>query len=203
MTDMAVVREAYATAKGAGASDFVLLALFEAGVVESNFTNAKVATDHDSLGYLQQRPSQGWPDPTNVATATKSFLAKAMKLEPQYASRTAGQLAQAVQVSAFPGRYDLAYGKAMTLIKAMDSGFTGASADTGASGGSGGIPGLSELIGLIKALADPKTWTRVLMFLTGIVLIVIGIMKLTGDNKLSDTTKKIVKTAATVAVIPK
>lgn len=114
MTDANVVRSAYITAKVLGASDKVMLALFEAGIVESGFENLTRAVDHDSLGYLQQRPSAGWPNPTNVVVATNSFVLKAKALEGQNAD--AGSLAQAVQQSAFPGRYSQVQGEAQSLI---------------------------------------------------------------------------------------
>src|SRR5262245_9053838 len=40
---------------------------------ESNLINSSVATDHDSLGLFQQRPSQGWGTPAQI-------------LDPQYAA---------------------------------------------------------------------------------------------------------------------
>lgn len=125
MVDMNVARIAYATAKQQHASDKVMLALFEAGLVESNFTNHKTATDHDSLGYLQQRPSQGWPNPTNVATATKSFVTKAQAIEKQY--KSAGDLAAAVQRPAaqYRSRYGQREAEAQNLIKKV----SGSSAD--------------------------------------------------------------------------
>lgn len=120
--DPSVVAQAYAAARRYTADPKVLLALFEAGMVESRFHNNTSATDHDSLGYLQQRPSQGWPDPTNIATATHSFIAKAAAKLAADPSLTAGQLAQAVQVSAYPERYDQAQGAAQQLLSSASGG---------------------------------------------------------------------------------
>src|SRR5260370_42197908 len=102
MPDQKVVNQAYVTAVSHGVSpnSNTMTALFEAGLVESNFTNLLKATDHDSLGYLQQRPSQGWPNPTDVYTATMSFINRARPLEGNFNDPCA--LAQAVQRSAFP-----------------------------------------------------------------------------------------------------
>ncbi len=96
--DMNVARQAYAAAVADKASAQIMLALFEAGYVESRFHNDLTATDHDSLGYLQQRPSQGWTNPTNVAHATRSFIsaARAVLAANPHHHYTAGQLAQAV-----------------------------------------------------------------------------------------------------------
>jgi hypothetical protein len=115
--DMNVVKKAYDTAILNNASDKVVLALFEAGIVESGFRNIKYG-DRDSIGFLQQRPSQGWgtvEQIMDVEYATKQFLNKAIPLENKYS--TAGKLAQAVQRSAFPLKYDLKENEAKNLIK--------------------------------------------------------------------------------------
>jgi hypothetical protein len=60
--------------------------------------------DRDSVGFLQQRPSQGWgPAGESVETDADQFLDHALKLRQKYGSAAA--LAQAVQRSAFPDRY--------------------------------------------------------------------------------------------------
>jgi hypothetical protein len=112
-----VAQRAYATAKSLGASDKVMLALFEAGLVESNFENLDYG-DRDSVGFLQQRPSAGWGTVAqcrDVAYATTSFVTRAKQIEDNY--WTAGRLAQGVQVSAFPTRYDAREADARALIK--------------------------------------------------------------------------------------
>lgn len=121
--DMNVVTKAYAAAKASGANNKVLLALFEAGLVESNFRNLGnlgASNDFDSLGYLQQRPSQGWPNPMNIAVATNSFVRRAMAKRAATGGGTAGQLAQSVQVSAFPARYDQRRTDAISLLHKMN-----------------------------------------------------------------------------------
>lgn len=123
--DMSVVQQAYAAATKLTKDPKILLSLFEAGMVESNFHNDRTATDHDSLGYLQQRPSQGWPNPTDIPTATKSYISKATGKLAANPGLTAGQLAQAVQVSAYPERYDQAQSAASDLLsKAGGSSWT-------------------------------------------------------------------------------
>jgi hypothetical protein len=100
-----VVREALAEANRLGASPKVKKALIAAGLVESNLQNLNHG-DRDSLGFLQQRPSQGWGSPQQVRDvryATRQFVRRAQPLARQYGS--AGALAQAVQRSAFPARY--------------------------------------------------------------------------------------------------
>jgi hypothetical protein len=119
--NIVVARTAYLTARTMGVSDKVLLALFEAGLVESNMENLDHG-DSTSLGFLQQKPEYwgGKSAVMNVETATTSFVNKAKQIENNY--KTAGQLAQAVQRSAFPLRYDAAEEKAKALIKQVSSG---------------------------------------------------------------------------------
>lgn len=117
MVDLNVAQRAYVQAEKMGASDKVILALFEAGLVESNFENLSHG-DSDSVGFLQQRPSAGWgtiEQIMNIEYATSSFVRRAMQIEDRYP--TAGRLAQGVQVSAFPTRYDAREADARALIK--------------------------------------------------------------------------------------
>jgi pyruvate/2-oxoglutarate dehydrogenase complex dihydrolipoamide acyltransferase (E2) component len=114
-----VVRLALAQAGRMHASPKVTLALVEAGIVESNLKNLTYG-DRDSLGYLQQRPSQGWRCPRNITCATWDFLRRAIPLERDYS--TAGRLAQAVQRSAFPARYDQAEARARQVLASYQTG---------------------------------------------------------------------------------
>src|SRR5207253_3728306 len=96
----AVEQIAYQTAQKMKATQQQLLSLFEAGVVESGFRNLS-GGDRDSVGFLQQRPSQGWGTVKNLmnpAYATRKFL-NAIKNVKGQDKLTAGQLAQAVQHS--------------------------------------------------------------------------------------------------------
>lgn len=116
-------------------------ALLEAMAVESNFRNINYG-DRDSLGVLQQRPSQGWKNPTHVPTAINSFLTRARRNNQGFRG-TAGQLAQSVQRSAFPDRYDQRGSQANELLRSKIGGsgkspaFQLASSVTGAQGLSG------------------------------------------------------------------
>jgi hypothetical protein len=79
-------------------------ALFEATAVESNHRDLNYG-DRDSKGILQQRNNGAWgAAKEDVATDASQFLAAAKAANTQGGS--AGQLAQRVQRSAFPGRYD-------------------------------------------------------------------------------------------------
>lgn len=172
--DMQVVRLAYSTAVSMGASEKVLLALFEAGIVESGFKNLNYG-DRDSVGFLQQRPSQGWQNPMDVPTATRSFVSKAMAIENRYS--TAGQLAQAVQRSAFPLKYDAVRSQAATLL-AQVKGSTVPMPGAVPLGGAG--PSLGGVDKLLDMVADKQTWLRVAWFIGGAALVWFGVFKLVG-----------------------
>lgn len=117
--DPAVTQQVYAVAKDRGVTDKVLLAAFEAGWVESHMNNLNCG-DSDSLGVFQQRPSMGWCDPADlcmdVPHATNAFLDQAIPNDANNPGYSAGELAQSVQRSAYPGRYDESEGKANELI---------------------------------------------------------------------------------------
>jgi hypothetical protein len=110
-----VISLALAQAKRMAASYKVALALIEAGIVESGLRNLPYG-DRDSLGFLQQRPSQGWAHPMDVSYAAYDFLRRAIGIQGRYG--TAGALAQAVQRSAFPLRYDQQQARAMGILGA-------------------------------------------------------------------------------------
>lgn len=115
---------------GAGAK--AQLALWMAGIVESGLRNLPYG-DRDSVGALQQRPSQGWTGLMNPFKAAMEFLARAIPLAGSVGS--AGQLAQAVQRSAYPERYDAVREQASQYLK---------------GGGGGGISGaIAGLVGKV------------------------------------------------------
>lgn len=96
----------------------VMLAAFEAGWVESHMRNLDCG-DRDSIGVFQQRPSQGWGKPKqlrNIRYAATQFFRKAEREHRHDPSGTAGDLAQRVQRSAFPERYDESEPKARELL---------------------------------------------------------------------------------------
>lgn len=88
-----------------GASYRVKKALVEAALVESGGRHIRYG-DRDSVGILQQRPSMGWGSPNDsIEKDAKDFLSRAIKVDKSFKG-SSGQLAQAVQRSAFPDRYD-------------------------------------------------------------------------------------------------
>jgi phage-related protein len=153
-----VMKQALAQAQHMGASKKVLLALFMAGFVESGFRNLNYG-DRDSLGFLQQRPSQGWGTPAqirNVPFATRSFVSRAMRLERSRPGIGAGSLAQAVQVSAFPGRYEAMRSRAIAALRRLGVNF-----DMGGVLPTGSTP-VQNLSGQPEAVLTSQQWAAVM-----------------------------------------
>lgn len=123
-------------ARQRGASARVTKALLEAASVESNFRNLNYG-DRDSKGILQQRPSQGWGAPGSVEQDVNDFLDRALKVNRGFRG-SAGQLAQAVQRSAFPGRYDQRSREVSRLLGSTKGGGS-------AGGGTAGVPGTTSV----------------------------------------------------------
>ncbi|KDQ07261.1 hypothetical protein BOTBODRAFT_149298 [Botryobasidium botryosum FD-172 SS1] len=117
--DMNVAKQVYAVAETRHLDERELLATFETAYVESHVNNLNCG-DADSLGVFQQRPSQGWGTPKqimDVAHATNSYINVLIPNAKKYPKYTAGQLAQSVQGSQFPTRYDQAEKIAKDIIK--------------------------------------------------------------------------------------
>jgi hypothetical protein len=104
--DMQVAGAICGVLHGLGADGLVSLSAFEAAIVESGVHNLPYG-DRDSLGVFQQRPSQGWgtvAEIMNPSYAARQYISRAIAAERS--GESAGQLAQSVQRSAFPDRYD-------------------------------------------------------------------------------------------------
>ena len=97
-----------------------------------DYANDGIGRDHDSLGLFQMRPSTGWGtvgqlmDPTYQAEAffggptSPNTGSPAGLLDiPDWTELTDGQAAQAVEVSAYPGRYTDAGPVADRIIEAL------------------------------------------------------------------------------------
>jgi uncharacterized cupin superfamily protein len=102
-----VARTVYDEGRALQVSDRVMLAGFEAALVESNMNNLDCG-DLDSLGVFQQRASWGTrAQRLDVRWAANAFFTPARQLDAGLdSSVSAGALAQKVQRSAHPGRYD-------------------------------------------------------------------------------------------------
>ncbi|MEW2632709.1 hypothetical protein AB0903_13890 [Streptomyces sp. NPDC048389] len=165
--DIAVTRKVYEVGQRRGVSDKVMLAGFETGWVESHMNNLNCG-DRDSLGVFQQRPSQGWGSPeqvTDVDYAANKFFEVAQRMEPRMEGSTAGQLAQAVQRSAYPERYDQAEGIARAMRDEAFQPYGSIGAKYHALGGPNGPLGLPA-----RAEEDAMLGGRFQEFQHGIVL---------------------------------
>jgi hypothetical protein len=115
-----VINDFERAARDEKASPKVRKALFEAGLVESHLQNLNYG-DRDSLGSLQERTSiYGARHAKNPYASAVRFIRQAQPIANRYG--TAGQLAQAVQRSAFPGRYDQQGAQAQALLKGQPQG---------------------------------------------------------------------------------
>jgi hypothetical protein len=93
-----------------------------AALQESKLRNLPVnAGDRDSVGVLQQRPSQGWGEAAqlnDVHFATGAFLDALVKL-PHWQARPLAEAIQAVQISADGSAYAKHEGEAQALADAL------------------------------------------------------------------------------------
>lgn len=115
--DADVIRVVHAVGLSLRVSDKVMLAGFEAGWVESHMNNLACG-DADSLGVFQQRPSMGWGTPAeimDVSYAARRFFEYAIRVDRP--DLTPGLLADAVQRSCCPERYDQAVGRAQSMLR--------------------------------------------------------------------------------------
>lgn len=148
----AVLTEALSEARNQKASPREQKALVEALITESNIRNLP-GGDKDSRGPLQQRSSQGWKHPTNVRLAVRDFLAAARKSNAGGGS--AGSLAQSVQRSAFPSRYDEHSAQADYLLRHNNNGSIGTPSSLRASS-----PSTVRSLGTLSR-EDPEAQKRV------------------------------------------
>lgn len=73
----------------------------------NNLGDLGARNDHDSLGLFQQRPSSGWGTPAQIMDpvyASQKFYAKLLTIKG-WQTRALTDVAQAVQISAFPDAY--------------------------------------------------------------------------------------------------
>jgi hypothetical protein len=153
-----VLTEAYHEARNLGATAREQKALTEALLVESHIRNLS-GGDRDSRGPLQQRPSQGWMHPNNVKLAVRDFLTHARANKGIQGS--AGKLAQSVQRSAFPARYDEQADVANSLLRHYGNGsrYIGSMSSSGADPASTTLPGQIRTQTTIED--DPQAIRRV------------------------------------------
>jgi hypothetical protein len=114
-----VARKVLARGEKADATRKEKLAAAETGLVESDFENLP-GGDADSEGWRQERRMY-YPNPRNVKASAGRFFAETASAG-RGRGETAGALAQSVQRSAFPERYDERKPEANAILKAYERG---------------------------------------------------------------------------------
>jgi hypothetical protein len=105
-------------------------------IAESTLNNHLEATDHDSLGLFQQRPSQGWGSAGELVDpvyATRKFLSSMTRKYPggSWMTGDIGAICQRVQISAYPGAYAPEVHDAALIVAGLWSVAQPGSAQTG------------------------------------------------------------------------
>lgn len=121
-----VIRTILSQGRKMGATRKEMLAAVETALVESNARNLSYG-DADSQGWRQERTSlypTGPQGPTNVKAAARRFFEESASDTDgsRGAGMTAGQLAQTIQASAFPEKYDERRGEALPILNAFTKG---------------------------------------------------------------------------------
>jgi murein DD-endopeptidase MepM/ murein hydrolase activator NlpD len=100
----------------------VATALQESGL--SNLPDLGANNDHDSIGLFQQRPSQGWGTPAQLADPAyqaRKFFEKLLTI-PNWQNLPLTVAAQAVQISAYPDAYAKHEQFASAIVDALTGG---------------------------------------------------------------------------------
>jgi hypothetical protein len=126
--------------KGATAKE--LKAAIETGLVESNLTNIK-GGDRDSSGWRQERASS-YPgkNRNDVKAGASRFFNETRAVRGKY--KKSGDLAQAVQRSAFPGKYAQRGKEAQQILRKLDKGGGGSSGGGSAVDKGINLPGVDR-----------------------------------------------------------
>jgi len=99
-------------------------AAIAAALVESDLVNVAHGTS-GALGLFQETPEDGWGTPAQVMTplyATREWL---FHLPSSWAQMSPGELAQAVERSGYPARYQVRVATAKVIVAASCNGGTG------------------------------------------------------------------------------
>lgn len=156
---ISTAQQVLAAAQADHATETQILALMEAGLVESGMRNLSYG-DRDSQGVFQERPSQGWKNVMNVTDATDQLLAH---MNPSFTD--AGAMAQSAERSAFPAKYDQMEAEAVALLQAAggDSVIPASTASSNTSSSGNSITDWLSSVGM-----------RVGMIMFGAVLMLVG-----------------------------
>ena len=109
-------------AKERGMPPYAAVIAVAVAMQESSLTNLTTATNYDSLGLFQQRPSMGWGSPselTDPSYAANAFLSALARDVPNYSNTSLWQAAQTVQESGFPTAYAQWQEQAAQMVHAI------------------------------------------------------------------------------------
>src|SRR3954470_7594242 len=144
-----IVQRIVRVGRQVGATPKEIKAALETGRVEANFSNPQHATDHDSIGWRQERASL-YPNPGDLDASIRRFFQETKAVRGKYGN--SGALAAAVQRPAAQdrGRYDQVSSEAQRLLGGQVGGSLvqtrRRSSGGGSGGGSPGSPGRAERI---------------------------------------------------------
>ncbi|YAL83874.1 LGFP repeat-containing protein [Dermacoccaceae bacterium W4C1] len=164
--DPAVIRKVYEIGQARAVSAKVMLAMFEAGWVESHMNNLNCGQETSQGVFQIQTPMHGTPAQVrNVTWATNWFINTALPLEKS--SATAGELAANVERPRedLRGRYQAAEGVAKDLMTRAKQPYGVIGTKYAQLGGSGGPVGP-----LLRAEEASKNGGRFQLFRNGIIL---------------------------------
>lgn len=170
-SQISTAQQVISAAEADHATQTQILALMEAGLVESGMQNLSYG-DRDSEGVFQERPSQGWTNVTNVTDATDELLA-----HMDTSLTDAGAMAQSAEKSAYPSKYDADEAEAVALLAAAggDSVISGSTADAASQTDEG-----SSITDWLQSTA-----LRVGMIVFGAVLMLVGMWVALGHSASS------------------
>jgi hypothetical protein len=108
-----------------GLTAYAAVIALSTAMQESRLENLTTATNADSLGLFQQRPSEGWGTPAQITDpvyATEAFLSALLAYAPSYQTMDVWEAAQAVQRSDFPTAYAQWQAQAVQILLAISTG---------------------------------------------------------------------------------
>jgi hypothetical protein len=112
-------------ARQRGLSPYAAVIAIATAMQESSLTNLTTASNYDSLGLFQQRPSMGWGTAAQITDptyASNAFFAALATYAPNYASQSLWISAQAVQRSGLPTAYAQWEDQAAKIVLAIVNG---------------------------------------------------------------------------------
>lgn len=163
----------------------IITALTESGLVNTPHG------DRDSVGLFQQRSSWGSVQQRMDPTTSAQLFFNRLKTVKGWDTMDPGAAAQAVQVSAFPDRYDTHLNTAGPIVSAL----LGGSVSIGPVSQSTTTDTGKNLFGIPNDLFTPQFWTRVGVGVLGTILLLIAFVALLKNSDAGTAVVNTVKGA--------